>query len=317
MSEVAYSIEMKNEISKADIRKLQHSGTITDKTKFKCLDPKCEIPLSCACWEEGQYQREPYFYPTRKKESPHVFNCKFVSEKEIKEAVQSEVEQVYKALQIRTEIVLGSPASYSKSKEKTSNNATSETDTSETRAKTKRVTTELQHKEQSTWYRNLQSFVSMYHDTKINNYSPIKLNLAFEERENYNVKQIKGTKISSNFNEFFYQISARNVPLNTLKVFYGKAKIIELDDKGFCKVVFTDKPSIYLPFNINQVPRNQFIKSMAGKGNDKAKLKEIMVYFEGAMSFVRVHKEGRTTFDRFITIPLTKEFYRSLYFEKI
>ncbi|MDT2884594.1 hypothetical protein P7H71_09550 [Lactococcus lactis] len=321
MSEVAFSLERKLEINKAQVRSWQHQSLVTDKTKFECLDPKCKIPMSCACWEEGTHKREPYFYPTFKKEHPHVFGCNYASPKEIKEAITKEVEQAFESQQKRTEIVLGNPKSFSTTTG-TSTTASDSTasDGNDDKSKTKSIrtqVTEMEHMEQSTWYRNLASFVSMYYDEKINNLSPITLRLSFDKRDNFDVSQLTGARTQSSFSRFFHEITTSNVPLDELHIFFGKAKIIKLNNNGLCKIIFTNKPFIKLLFNVNHIPSNINIKKYIGTKNNLEKLPELVVYFEGALSFIDQFKKDGTTYPQLTAIPLTKEFYRSLYFEKI
>ncbi|WP_406834577.1 hypothetical protein ABLU29_07470 [Lactococcus lactis] len=321
MSEVAFSLERKLEINKAQIRSWQRQSLISDKTKFQCLDPKCQIPLSCACWEEATHKREPYFYPTFKKEHPHVFGCNYASPKEIKDAITHEVEQALESQQKRTEIVLGNPKSFSTTTvTSTITSDSTASDTSDDKSKTKTVRTqitEMEHREQSTWYRNLASFVSMFYDEKINNLAPITLKLSFDKRDNFDVSKLTGARIQSSFSRFFYEITTFNVPLNELHIFFGKAKIIKLNNNGLCKINFTNKPSIKLLFNVNHLPDNINIKKYIGIQSNFEKLPEVVVYFEGALSFVEQAKKDGTTYSQLTAIPLTKEFYRSLYFKKI
>lgn len=166
MAEVAFSIETNHEINKSQVRTWQSQKKITDKTKFKCLDPKCQIPLSCACWEEETHKREPYFYPTFRKEHPHVFGCDYASPKEVEDAITKEVEQAFESQQKRTEIVLGNPKAFSTtSGTSTVTSDSSLPDTSDDKIKIKTVrtqVTEMEHKEQSIWYRNLGAFIRCF-----------------------------------------------------------------------------------------------------------------------------------------------------------
>lgn len=321
MSEVAFSLERKLEINKAQIRSWQRQSLISDKTKFQCLDPKCHIPLSCACWEEATHKRQPYFYPTFKKEHPHVFGCNYASPKEIKDAITHEVEQAFESQQKRTEIVLGNPKSFSTTVgTSTTTSDSTASDASDDKSKTKTVRTqitEMEHREQSTWYRNLASFVSMFNDEKINNLAPITLKLSFDNRDNFDVSKLTGARIQSSFSRFFYEITTSNVPLDELHIFFGIAKIIKLNNNGLCKIIFTNKPSIKLLFNVNHLPDNINIKKYIGMQSNLENLTELVVYFEGALSFIRQPKKDGTTYPQLTAIPLTKEFYRSLYFEKI
>lgn len=96
MSERAFSLELKTNLSADEAWKYSIEGKLNDERAFRCCDPCCEIPLTCTNWNNKNGKRF-YFVPSHNDEL-HVIGCKQVSRKEIREQIVSDVISMIKEI---------------------------------------------------------------------------------------------------------------------------------------------------------------------------------------------------------------------------
>ena len=301
MSEIAYSIELGRKVSKQEIRSLQNSNKLFDPSAFECPDKNCRVPLSCACWDRSKhFKRQPFFYLSSR-EYIHSFNCAYVTEKEVAEGIKMEISLMSEAQNNNTVIVLENSKEYARKEESDdSNNGI----ISNPKSRRNKTNTHTKNSPTTKHFRNLASFVAMYYDPDVDNNFPIKLNFHFETRTPELNVNISNTKMVSTLQNLFYPIQ-KPISLKKFHIFFGYAKIVKLNNQGLAQVIFIDNDQISLYFNLNSYPNNDILKIYAGTLNNIDKLKELLVFFEGAFTFSNKKIQA---------IPLTKQFYKSLYF---
>jgi hypothetical protein len=313
---------------KTNVRLFQNKYPNHLHNQFKCCDPNCGVPLSCAVWNEKNSRMEPYFYISNHN-FPHVAGCKEVNQSEKQSRVDSDRTYAYKCIQDKKIITLGNKVQ-SHGKKTTSN-------TENVFEKMPKATFVKSADNHSTLTKNkqnrislLDSMISIHNDINFNNDSEIKLDFNFQLYQNLslesfkteeefqayvnkrnnreqNVKRIKNTHCRSTLNNLFYMIS-KDLPLNEFHIFYGKAKFWEpVKYPGLVYVFFSSLDSNTLnndkklKFKFNKNHLNDYNKKIV---NEALKNKsEVEIYFQGAFS------EGGSNI---YMIPLTLQNYNSI-----
>lgn len=62
---------------KTNVRLFQNKYPDHLHNQFRCCDPNCGVPLSCAVWNDKNSKMEPYFYISNHN-FPHIAGCKEV-----------------------------------------------------------------------------------------------------------------------------------------------------------------------------------------------------------------------------------------------
>lgn len=316
---------------KTNVRLFQNKYPSHLHNQFRCCDPNCGVPLSCAVWNEKNSRMEPYFYISNHN-FPHVAGCKEVNQSEKQSRVDSDRTYAYKCIQDKKLITLGNTVQ-SHGKRTTSNTE----NVFEKMPKATFVKSANNHSNLTKNKQNrislLDSMISIYNDNNFNNDSEIKLDFNFQLYQNrslesfkaeeefhayvkkrnnreQNVKKIKNTHCKSTLNNLFYMIS-KDLPFNEFHIFYGKAKFWEPENYPGLVYVFFDSLDLNmlnngkkLNFKFNKVHLNNYNKKIV---NDALKNKsEVEIYFQGAFS------EGKSNI---YMIPLTLQNYNSICFK--
>lgn len=315
---------------KTNVRLFQNKYPSHLHNQFKCCDPNCGVPLSCAVWNEKNSRMEPYFYISNHN-FPHVAGCKEVNQSEKQSRVDSDRTYAYKCIQDKKLITLGNTVQ-SHGKRTTSNTE----NVFEKMPKATFVKSANNHSNLTKNKQNrislLDSMISIYNDNNFNNDSEIKLDFNFQLYQNrslesfkteeefhaylkkrnnreQNVKKIKNTHCRSTLNNLFYMIS-KDLPFNEFHIFYGKAKFWETENyPGLVNVSFDSLDSNMLNngkkliFKFNKDYLNNYNKKIV---NEALKNKsEVEIYFQGAFSEAK---------SNIYMIPLTIQNYNSIVF---
>ena len=96
MSERAFSLELKTNLSAQEAWKYSLEGKLNDERAFHCCDPCCEIPLTCTNWNNKNGKR--IYFVLSHNDELHVIGCKQVSRKEIREQIGSDVKSMIKEI---------------------------------------------------------------------------------------------------------------------------------------------------------------------------------------------------------------------------
>ena len=91
---------------KTNVRLFQNKYPDHLYNQFRCCDPNCGVPLSCAVWNDKNSKMEPYFYISNHN-FPHISGCKEVNQLEKKNKVESDLEYVFNRIQDKKIITLG------------------------------------------------------------------------------------------------------------------------------------------------------------------------------------------------------------------
>lgn len=91
---------------KTNVRLFQNKYPDHLHNQFRCCDPNCGVPLSCAVWNDKNSKMEPYFYISNHN-FPHISGCKEVNQLEKKNKVDSDLEYVFNRIQDKKIITLG------------------------------------------------------------------------------------------------------------------------------------------------------------------------------------------------------------------
>lgn len=316
---------------KTNVRLFQNKYPAHLHNQFKCCDPNCGVPLSCAVWNEKNSRMEPYFYISNHN-FPHVAGCKEVNQSEKQSRVDSDRTYAYKCIQDKKLITLGNTVQ-SHGKRTTSNIE----NVFEKMPKATFVKSANNHSNLTKNKQNrislLDSMISIYNDNNFNNDSEIKLDFNFQlypnlsikyfeneeefetylKKQNYrkqNVKRVRNTKCKSTLNSLFYMISEEDLPFNTFHIFYGKAKFWESTQKpGLVYVFFNSlklnklKNGKKLNFKFNKDQLSEHNRKFVEDALQNSS--EVEIYFQGAFS------EGESNI---YMIPLTIQNYNSIVF---
>lgn len=87
MSERAYSLELKEEISAKKASELSRTGVLSNAKNFRCGDFDCAIDLTCTNWNKSG--KKYYFTPSFKDEL-HIVGCTQISVREEREQTKRE-----------------------------------------------------------------------------------------------------------------------------------------------------------------------------------------------------------------------------------
>lgn len=315
---------------KTNVRLFQNKYPDHLHNQFKCCDPNCGVPLSCAVWYETNSRMEPYFYISNHN-FPHIAGCKEVNQSEKQNRVDSDRAYAYKCIQDKKIITLGNKVQSQGKK------ATSITENVfEKMPKATFVKSADNHSILTKKTQNrislLDSIIEIFKNPQFDNNTIVKLDFNFQlypnlslksfktekdyqkyvikqKKREQNVKIIKNTHCRSTLNNLFYMIS-KDLPFNEFHIFYGKAKFWEpVKYPGLVYVFFSSLDSNTLnndkklKFKFNKNHLNDYNKKIV---NEALKNKtEVEIYFQGAFS------EGESNI---YMIPLTTQNYNSIIF---
>ena len=315
---------------KTNVRLFQNKYPDHLHNQFKCCDPNCGVPLSCAVWYETNSRMEPYFYISNHN-FPHIAGCKEVNQSEKQNRVDSDRAYAYKCIQDKKIITLGNKVQSQGKK------ATSITENVfEKMPKATFVKSADNHSILTKKTQNrislLDSIIEIFKNPQFDNNKIVKLDFNFQlypnlslksfktekdyqkyvikqKKREQNVKIIKNTHCRSTLNNLFYMIS-KDLPFNEFHIFYGKAKFWEpVKYPGLVYVFFSSLDSNTLnndkklKFKFNKNHLNDYNKKIV---NEALKNKtEVEIYFQGAFS------EGESNI---YMIPLTTQNYNSIIF---
>lgn len=315
---------------KTNVRLFQNKYPDHLHNQFRCCDPNCGVPLSCAVWNDKNSKMEPYFYISNHN-FPHIAGCKEVNQSEKQNRVDSDRAYAYKCIQDKKIITLGNKVQSQGKK------ATSITENVfEKMPKATFVKSADNHSILTKKTQNrislLDSIIEIFKNPQFDNNTTVKLDFNFQlypnlslksfktekdyqkyvikqKKREQNVKIIKNTHCRSTLNNLFYMIS-KDLPFNEFHIFYGKAKFWEpVKYPGLVYVFFSSLDSNTLnndkklKFKFNKNHLNDYNKKIV---NEALKNKsEVEIYFQGAFS------EGESNI---YIIPLTIQNYNSIIF---
>ncbi len=315
---------------KTNVRLFQNKYPDHLHNQFRCCDPNCGVPLSCAVWNDKNSKMEPYFYISNHN-FPHIAGCKEVNQSEKQNRVDSDRAYAYKCIQDKKIITLGNKVQSQGKK------ATSITENVfEKMPKATFVKSADNHSILTKKTQNrislLDSIIEIFKNPQFDNNTIVKLDFNFQlypnlslksfktekdyqkyvikqKKREQNVKIIKNTHCRSTLNNLFYMIS-KDLPFNEFHIFYGKAKFWEpVKYPGLVYVFFSSLDSNTLnndkklKFKFNKNHLNDYNKKIV---NEALKNKsEVEIYFQGAFS------EGESNI---YIIPLTIQNYNSIIF---
>lgn len=315
---------------KTNVRLFQNKYPDHLHNQFRCCDPNCGVPLSCAVWNDKNSKMEPYFYISNHN-FPHIAGCKEVNQSEKQNRVDSDRAYAYKCIQDKKIITLGNKVQSQGKK------ATSITENVfEKMPKATFVKSADNHSILTKKTQNrislLDSIIEIFKNPQFDNNTIVKLDFNFQlypnlslksfktekdyqkyvikqKKREQNVKIIKNTHYRSTLNNLFYMIS-KDLPFNEFHIFYGKAKFWEpVKYPGLVYVFFSSLDSNTLnndkklKFKFNKNHLNDYNKKIV---NEALKNKsEVEIYFQGAFS------EGKSNI---YMIPLTIQNYNSIIF---
>ncbi len=315
---------------KTNVRLFQNKYPDHLHNQFRCCDPNCGVPLSCAVWNDKNSKMEPYFYISNHN-FPHIAGCKEVNQSEKQNRVDSDRAYAYKCIQDKKIITLGNKVQSQGKK------ATSITENVfEKMPKATFVKSADNHSILTKKTQNrislLDSIIEIFKNPQFDNNTIVKLDFNFQlypnlslksfktekdyqkyvikqKKREQNVKIIKNTHYRSTLNNLFYMIS-KDLPFNEFHIFYGKAKFWEpVKYSGLVYVFFSSLDSNTLnndkklKFKFNKNHLNDYNKKIV---NEALKNKsEVEIYFQGAFS------EGKSNI---YMIPLTIQNYNSIIF---
>ena len=315
---------------KTNVRLFQNRYPDHLHSQFKCCDPNCGVPLSCAVWNEKNSRMEPYFYISNHN-FPHVAGCKEVNQSEKQNRVDSDRAYAYKCIQDKKLITLGNNGQSHGRKTTSITENVFEKIHKSVFVKSANNHSNLTKNKQNR-ISLLDSMISIYNDKNFDNDSEIKLDFNFQLYQNLslksfktkkefqsyvkkqknrelNIKKIKNTHCRSTLNSLFYMIS-KDLPFNEFHIFYGKAKFWEsVKYPGLVYVFFDSLDSNMLNnkklnFKFNKDHLNDFNKKIVNEALKNKLLVEI--YYQGAFS-----EAGSNIY----MIPLTLQNYNSICFK--
>ncbi|EFN97381.1 hypothetical protein [Streptococcus mitis] len=315
---------------KTNVRLFQNKYPDHLHNQFRCCDPNCGVPLSCAVWNDKNSKMEPYFYISNHN-FPHISGCKEVNQLEKKNRVESDLEYVFNRIQDKKIITLGN-ISQNRNIETSSSNKNKFDSSSIGTYKKSSTNNSILTKKTQNRISLLDSIIEIFKNPQFDNNTIVKLDFNFQLYQNrslksfktekdyqkyvikqkkreQNVKIIKNTHCRSTLNNLFYMIS-KDLPFNEFHIFYGKAKFWETENYPGLVYVSFDSLDLNmlnngkkLNFKFNKDYLNNYNKKIV---NEALKNKsEVEIYFQGAFS------EGESNI---YMIPLTIQNYNSIVF---
>ncbi|NQN50461.1 hypothetical protein HPA16_08935 [Streptococcus suis] len=255
MVERAYSVEFGRELDAKKANQYSITGSLKSEKAFKCIDPNCEIPLTCTNWRKKDGKRY-YFRPSHNDE-PHVEGCICVTPQEIRDHVDKEVWEAKNA--ISQSGVISVKKSLSKAKTAgISNVVTSSQDKATNNgAKGNQTSNQMQDRQLS----SLATFVELFNDEEVDN--------------DVQLLRIDGELIS--LNDYFVAVVDSPVK-DKNRIFFGEANISRTsfgEDMLEIDFIKSDYPKIYS--NITQIQERANTRNIAdliGSG-------PVTIYFRG------------------------------------
>lgn len=202
MAERAYSIEIDKALTAKNASELSRTGHLSDPKSFRCIDPCCAIDLTCTNWNR---QGKKYYFTPSSKDELHIVGCTEISASEARDQSKRE------ALGAKETISKNGVIKMTKSVNKARTNIKPiNTETSSGRNvlpsaidNGRKTKTEFRH------MYSIASFVDLFKDSDVDN-----------------EKQFVSTEQNTiSLNTLFVQSDVTFVPWNTLRIFYGKARL--------------------------------------------------------------------------------------------
>lgn len=187
---------------KTNVRLFQNKYPSHLHNQFKCCDPNCGVPLSCAVWNEKNSRMEPYFYISNHN-FPHVEGCKEVNQSEKQSRVDSDRTYAYKCIQDKKLITLGNTVQSHGTKTTSNTENVFEKMPKATFVKSANNHSNLTKNKQNR-ISLLDSMISIYNDNNFNNDSEIKLDFNFQLYQNRSLESFKTEE------EFHSYVKKRN-----------------------------------------------------------------------------------------------------------
>ncbi|HEL0465413.1 TPA: hypothetical protein TUN88_001067 [Streptococcus equi subsp. zooepidemicus] len=255
MVERAYSVEFERELDAKKANQYSITGSLKSEKAFKCIDPNCEIPLTCTNWRKKDGKRH-YFRPSHNDE-PHVEGCTCITPQEIREHVNKEV------LEAKNAIIQSGVISVKKSISKTKIVSVLNVVTPirggaiNNGVKGNEVSDKIQERQLS----SLATFVELFNDEEIDNDAQLL--------------RIDGELIS--LNNYFVDV-VNNPVKDKNRIFFGEANISKAsfgEDMLEIEFLNSDYPKIYS--NIKQIQERANTRNIANLiGNGP-----VTIYFRG------------------------------------
>ena len=279
MVERAYSVEFERELDAKKANQYSITGSLKSEKEFKCIDPNCEIPLTCTNWRKKDGKRY-YFRPSHNDE-PHVEGCTCVTPQEIREHINKEVLEAKNAISQSSIISVKKSLSKAKTASISTDVTSSRGETTNNGSEGNGTSNQVQDRQLS----SLATFVELFNDEEVDNDAQLL--------------RIDGELIS--LSDYF--IDVVNSPVKDKnRIFFGKANISKASvGENMLEIEFlnSDYPKIYS--NIKKIQERANTKNIANLiGNGP-----ITIYFRGLLH----SKDNKFK-------PFNDKFYKDLYSSK-
>lgn len=225
MSEWAYSLELKRDISAITAQKKSITGELHDSKAFECNDKYCRIDLTCSNW--GIEGAKRVYYTPSCRNNLHSIACMTISIDDEKRQIEVETEDGKKTIRKSGIISMQKAAEKARKAENTDNEEVSSGEANRARNSVRTDKEGIENRNIS----SLKSYVNFFYDESIDNEARV----------------IKVNRELLSLNMLFVD-TKEEVEEGKVRIFYGKVTLStpKFND-GMILIKFTDcnKPSIY------------------------------------------------------------------------
>ncbi|MBN3860080.1 hypothetical protein GKC56_06140 [Neisseriaceae bacterium PsAf] len=239
MSERAYSLELKKDISAKEASKLSSTGELKNQRAFQCCDTDCQISMTCTNWKKKDGKR--YFFRPSSQGALHVIGCDELSKDQTKKQDKLESSRAKRSIQNNGSIRIVKSVGKAKSNDKSN-----------------LITKKSSNKQNNTNNRLNPNLNNNNNNTKNETSNICSIASLVELFLNCEVPTVIIENETIKLNELFLKSKSNEFPNDCIRIFYGEAKLRTSDfGNGMLEIEFIDSklPKIYS--NISSVSKNK------------------------------------------------------------
>ncbi len=276
MVEIAYSNELKQKIEAKRANKLSREGKLKSNKAFHCLDPICNIPLTCTNW--GKSGKRYYFKPSDNS-CLHIEGCSIITSNEFKLQNEKNTGEVRNTVVNGGYIIIDKYPSRAKTQGIVSNQDNASSNNKQSSKLRKNDTKNGKVKRQNSHRSTMYSLIQLWKDNNVPHDKQFLI--------------LNGQRKS--LNEIFVSLSNFNqlTDIDAMHMFYGEARIFHSNEGPAC-FEFDDFHGAILYANYEHLRK----RPATAKINKYILSKNpVTVYFRGSLEEV----DGRLKFWPFNT----------------
>lgn len=283
MVEVAFSEELNHKISAIEANRLSKNGLLKSKKAFHCLDPICNVQLTCTNWcKDGKR----YYFKPSSNSKPHVDGCSMITSEELKAQNEKDVNESKSTIKNGGYIIIDKYPGRSKTQSTAAPKANTSFQNQKNTKLRKKGTNIAGIKKQNSHRSSMYSLIQLWKDKDISHDRGFLV--------------LNGKNIS--LNELFVSLSNCTQKVTGMHIFYGKAIITHKNDGPACfKFCGFDRAILYGNYkHLKKRPATMTIDKHILSG------KPVDVYFRGYLQKI----DNKLKF-----LPFNEFLYQDIYID--